>query len=81
MKQKYTGFKTASGDKIFLGDTLKVLLRNNVEFIGKVIKDENDFCVNIGEKLILSKCYKDEYFDFYHIKCGWKFAIFFKLKL
>ena len=79
--RKYTGFKTECGVKIFVTDTLKVVLRNNVEFIGKVVKDGKDFCVDIGRKLILSKCYKDEYnggLDAYHKRCGWRYAVFYK---
>lgn len=78
--RKYTGFKTECGKKIFVGDTLKVILRNNCEFTGKVSKEGKDFCVDIGRKLILSKCYKDEYntgLDSYHNKCGWRYATFY----
>ena len=80
MPRKYTGYNDENGTKIFVGDNLKVLLRNNVEFTGKVIKSGKYFCVDIGRELKIGECYKDNYnrpLEFKHPKCGWRYAIFY----
>lgn len=80
MPRKFTGYRDEDGTKIFLGDTLKVLIRNNVEFTGQVIKSGKCFCVDIGIMLKIGECYKDNYnrpLEFKHLKCGWRYAVFY----
>lgn len=83
MSRNYTGFKDHNQNDMFVGDLIRVLIRNNVEMFGRIIELDGDYCVDtsFGRKIIIAKCYEPVYdsgLDTDHPICGKRYCVFYK---